>query len=226
MKLFVALDGLTRDREGTLDIAEALVETNLDFGFKVNLDYLVWRGIDSVVSDIHPMGKTIFADLKMWNGKRTMIDVAEKVAPYVDYLNVWAHADGQIETLVKTVREVSNAKVLGLTVLTHYDELYCEEHYNRLPGEVVRHFAEVALHRGCDGIICPGPMLRYVEDLDTEKVVPGIRPVWYSDDRHLQAVTPGQAIDWGADKVVCGSPIMKDPDPVKSLKAVLAEMEQ
>lgn len=225
--LFVALDDLDKKEKETLVTAEQLSTVDGSFGFKVNLDYLLKYGLEgsaSAVKRIQRLGRPVFADLKMWNGTRTMRSVIEiLVANEVDYLNVYTLADELLPGAIQAT-DGSKTKVLGLTVLTHFSEEYCQRHFRRTLRETVRHFAEVAVEKGCHGIILPGTALEVVKDLETIKFVPGVRPKWYKDTRHEEEVEPRIAVEQGADNLVCGSPIMKDSDKVAALKKVLSEM--
>ena len=227
--LFVALDGLAENRRKTLEFAQQLLRgtTQRNFGFKLNLDFLLRQGVVRAVREIRCAfpGRQIFADLKMWNGKRTMRSIAKTLIDNeVDYLNVYALADDLLSEVVR-VAEGSKTKVLGLTVLTHYTEDYCQKHFRRSLRETVQHFAKVVLDAVGDGIILPGTTLEVVQDLKTIKAVPGIRSEWYTDTRHEQEITAKEAVSGGADILVCGSPIMKSSDPVRALIRVLSEME-
>lgn len=226
--LFVALDDLSSEEEKTLRIAEQLSKVAGDFGFKANLDYLLSpdKGLRATLSSVQQFGRPLFADLKMWNGTRTMASVIDTlVALGVDFLNVYALADELLPKAIQ-VTEGTNTKVLGLTVLTHFNETYCQKHFRRSLRETVRHFAEVAIEAGCQGIILPGTTLEAVRDLETIKVVPGVRPVWYKDTRHEEEVKPRVAIEGGANILVCGSPIMGSEDPVGALQKILSEIRQ
>jgi len=222
--LFIALDGLVQREKETLSVVEQLISVSGNFGFKINLDYLLKKGFKAALEPIQQFGRPVFADLKMWNGTRTMVSVIENlVAMKVDYTNVYTLADDLLPKTIKTT-EGTKTKVLGLTVPTHFSEAYCQKHFKRSLQETVRHFAEIAVEAGCHGIILPGTTLEVVTNLDTIKVVPGIRPNWYKDTRHKEEVEPRVAIEKGADILVCGSPIMKNRDPVEALKKVLSEI--
>jgi len=222
--LFIALDGLVEKEKETLIVAEQLTSVSGNFGFKINLDYLLKKGFKAALEPIQQFGRPVFADLKMWNGTRTMASVIENLAAMgVDYLNVYALADDLLPKAIR-ITEGTKTKVLGLTVLTHFSETYCQKHFKRSLQETVRHFAEIAVEADCHGIILPGTTLEVVADLDTIKVVPGIRPNWYKDTRHKEEVELRVAIEKGADILVCGSPIMKSRNPVKVLKKVLSEI--
>ena len=229
--VFVALDGLATERAKTLKTAEDLCKAEGgDYGFKVNLDALVdvEMGLREILAPIQVLNRPIFADLKVFNGIRTMASLFAKLAALgVQYTNVWALAETLLPKAIKAV-EGTQTKILGLSVLTHYDEAYCQRHFGRDFPSTVRHFAQVAVENGCHGIILPGTQLSAVQDLDTFKVVPGVRPTWYHDDRHSEEaeITPGQAVADGADALVCGSPIMKWADPLEALENILIEVNQ
>lgn len=226
--LCIALDGLAEQERETLQIAADLSSVfGPKIGFKLNLDYLLSRGIHTAIANVrqynhHP----IFADLKMWNGGRTMATaVRELVNMGVDYLTVYALADDELTQAVATTKN-SATKVLGVTVLTHFNEQYCIKHFKRSFRDTVRHLAETALERGCHGLILPGTSLDVVDGLDTLKGVPGIRPGWYQDTRHEQEVEPALAVQGGANLLVCGSPVTKSSDPVSAGRQLLAEIEE
>jgi len=230
--LFVALDDLTEKEKETLEITERLSNVEGPFGFKVNLDYLLDRGLQSpsTLGNIQQFGREVFTDLKMWNGTRTMASIiGNLVDREVDYLNVYALADDLLPEAIK-ITEGSKTKVLGLTVLTHFTEAYCRKWFQRSLKDTVKLGAKVALKRGCHGIILPGTTLDIVQDLDIEKWTPGVRLEWYPKDaRHQQEVEPRVAVRQGVTGLVCGGPIMKSQekvgiDSVEALKRVLAEM--
>lgn len=224
--LFVALDDMVDTENITLEIAETLAQESGDFGFKVNLDFLLEEELWSAIDIVSELGRPVFADLKMFNGARTMASIIQKVIDCkVDYLSVYALADEELRKAIQSVKK-NDTKILGVTILTHYDDAYCKKHFCRTLGEAVRHFAETAIDVGCDGIIVPGTTLGVVSDLETIKVVPGIRPGWYKDSRHKEEITPATAVEKGADILVCGGPIMKADDPVEALHLVLSEMNK
>lgn len=223
-ELFIALDGLREAESETLEVAKSLAEMTGNFGFKINLDYLLYKGVGGAVRNIQQLGRPIFADIKMWNGTRTMISVVEDLVGLgVDYLNVYALADTLIPKVVRVTRG-TQTKVLGVTVLTHFDDAYCRRHFFRSLAATVGHFTGVAIATGCHGVILPGTTLSAVEHLDTIKTVPGIRFPWYQDDRHEEEVDAQTAVQHGAKILVCGSPIMKSDDKIAALNRVLAEM--
>ena len=223
--LFVALDNLAKNEKETLEIAEQLTNSAEGFGFKLNLDYLLKQGLEVAVNRIKQFNRQVFADIKMWNGTRTMAAIIEDLTSLgVDYLNVYALADNLLPAAIKTTRG-TKTKVLAVTVLTHFDSSYCQKHFRRSLKETIRYLAEDSVETGCHGIILPGTALSAVRDINTIKVVPGIRPTWYKDTRHEEKVEPRVAMENGANILVCGSPIMKSHYPAGALKLVLSEIQ-
>jgi orotidine-5'-phosphate decarboxylase len=220
--LWIALD----DPETSPGLIRRLAEAKGEFGFKLNLDHFLAFGITAGLSYIkkYSLDRPLFADLKMWNGSRTMSQtVAELVAAGVRYVNIYALADTMLPKVIEKTQG-SETKVLGLTVLTHYNDLYCLRHYRRSLMETVRHLAETAINQGCHGVILPGTTLWGVSDMNVIKLVPGVRPTWFKDDRHEEEVEPSKAGADGATDIVCGSPIFKSGDPVEALNRLLSEL--
>src|SRR3990167_7998851 len=94
--LFVGLD--YEDPYKVAEFAEELVWVDRnDFGFKLNLDFYIncaLRGDTEPLARVRELEKPLFADLKMWNGARTMSSVAENLKDThgAIYFNVYALA--------------------------------------------------------------------------------------------------------------------------------------
>jgi orotidine-5'-phosphate decarboxylase len=144
-----------------------------------------------------------------------------------DYINVYAQAGKKpITKLVDATKKDINTLVL--TVLTHYDNEYCQKIYGRSLKDTVNLFSNIGYESGAHGIILPGIALDEVKELDILKVVPGIKPEWSIDKRgdyQKQVVTPRMAVEKGADILVCGTAICKNENPPEALERVLEEMQ-
>ncbi len=230
-QLFLAFDKLREKRHETIVDAYQLSETGLPFGIKFNLDAMLdpQELLSLTVARFKRLDRPVFADLKMWNGKRTMVSVVKTFVDLgVDFVNVYALADKQLEDAVKAA-EGSNTKILGLTVLSHYDDAYCQKWFKRTLRESVVDFSKYAVEAGCHGILLPGTMLDAVGDFRVIKGSTGLRPKWYKDNRHEQEATPEEVIKGGADFAVCGSPVLKQPtieEKIMALRRVLKEMRE
>jgi orotidine-5'-phosphate decarboxylase len=88
--------------------------------------------------------------------------------------------------------------------------------------------AHDALQAGCDGIIASGEAIRFCRAAfprPTLIVSPGIRPRGASANDHKRQTTPAEAIRLGADYLVVGRPILKDPDPRAAAERIIAEID-
>ena len=222
--LFVALDDLLGKKRETVEAVREIESEQGNFGYKINLDCLMFHGTHMAIHGQISTARPIFADTKTWNGKRTTTDIAKMLVDAgVDYFNVWVQADDQLAGAVKAT-EGSKTKILGVTVLTHYSDDWCRMYFRRSLEETVVFLVQRAKDLGLHGVVLPGTCLSAVKDSDQIKTVPGIRMEDFKDDSHEQEVTPEFAAQNGADIVVCGSPIMKVSDKVGALRQVLSRL--
>ena len=231
--VYVALD--YNDRQSNLGLARELAEKvdSDNFGFKINLDSLLdfWFGASNpsrFVSEIISYRRPVFLDLKMWNGGRTMANIARGAKVLgVDIINMYPHAGGKFMGGVVKALEGTKTKLFGLTVLTHYTDEDTQRLYGKNLSDAVRMLAEMNQEYGAHGIIVPGTQLEVVRDIPLLKLCPGIRPEWYQDRKdndQEQVVTHKEAIERGADYIVVGSPIRKSEDKPKALERILKEI--
>ena len=80
---------------------------------------------------------------------------------------------------------------------------------------------------GLDGVVVSGSDVRDVRDAcgeDFVLVVPGIRPEGSNGDDQVRVLTPGEAIERGADHLVIGRPITDATDPVGVARGILRDL--
>ena len=85
------------------------------------------------------------------------------------------------------------------------------------------------LDRGCDGLVVSGTSIRACRQALPEGVTlvsPGIRPAWteVSGDDQVRTTTPTEAIQYGADHLVVGRPIIAAPDPRDAAQRIIDEI--
>jgi orotidine-5'-phosphate decarboxylase len=90
--------------------------------------------------------------------------------------------------------------------------------------------ARTAIDKGCDGLIASGQAIAlfrqaYPKPSGVIIVSPGIRPAGTSTDEHKRFTTPAEAIRLGADYLVVGRPILKDPDPREAAQRIISEID-
>ena len=199
------------------------------YGFKVNLDSIAdfsegAKNPRGFLEDVVSLGKPVFLDMKMWNGGRTMSNIAKGASGIgVDIINMYPHAGGRfMEKVAKSLE--GETKLFGLTVLTHYTNEDTQWLYGLDLPDAVRMLSIMNYENGADGIVVPPTQLDTVNDIPLLKLCPGIRPSWYNnqkDNSQEQIATPSNAVNNGANYLVVGSPIRKACNPVDALESIL-----
>lgn len=232
--LWVALDGLTdEDPSQTFRIARQLDLEKEEFGFKVNLDWVLRHGMRRVSTNALFQDRQLFVDLKMWNGARTMAQVfCDMADANVSVVNAYALAGGygqrnaQLKEAIerfRSKRPSSKMRIYAVTVLTHYSDEYCERHFGKTLLEEVCDLAQEGIAAGADGVIGPGSILTRTSICKT-KISPGLRTPWYRDERHAQELQLQDIAGRPDFEVVCGGPIMKHSDHVWALHKILSAL--
>ena len=223
-KIIVSLDGVSVKE--ALNIASKL--KNKVWGFKVN-DLLFEPNI---IRKLKKFGK-VFADAKLYDIPSTVArSVARLKKAGADLITV--HASGGVEMMKAALRQAQGkTKILGVTVLTS------EKSANKKAFlKLITNVEKAKL----DGIVCSAHELKYLNNSKLLKVVPGIRPKWFtmsSSKRHdkrdpsrralvkandqSRTTTPREAIKLGADLLVIGRPIIKSPNQPEALEKILSE---
>lgn len=226
--LYAGLDVHTREDAHTRALLLHKITRNL--GLKINQDMLVGFGAKVVHEFQKAHQRPIFADLKMWNGGRTMDSTIGHLAEAgASLTNIYCHAGVKALTRAKKAVEGSQLKIYGLGVLTHYTDADCQRLYGKSLLDAVRHFCQIAVEANLDGYIIPGTCLDDVADIQIDKLVPAVRPEWFEDkssNEQEQTVEPGYAVAHGATKVVCASPIFKSSDPAEAARRIISEINR
>lgn len=202
--------------------------------FKIGLELFVAEG-PKVVESVKQAAPDvdIFLDLKLHDIPNTMRG-AIRSAKNLGVRFMTAHAGSGPSHLQACVEEAGdNLGILGVTILTSMDEDDCHlAGHTRNPQELVQIRAIGALEAGCAGIVCSGQEL---PSLDVPKngkggqpffrVVPGIRPAGDDVGDQKRVMTPGKAIEAGANFLVIGRAIRGAVDPAEAAKSIFQEIE-
>jgi orotidine-5'-phosphate decarboxylase len=206
--------------------AEALAKrlTGLVAMTKVGLTLFVSAGPESVerVREHTP----VFLDLKLHDIPKQVEGAARSAARLgVSLLSV--HALGGPEMIRAAVDGAGDGaaavgveppSIIGITVLSS------------LAGEGLASPASLAFEAvsaGAGGVVVSG------EDVATVRqalgpaptlVVPGIRPGGQPANDHVRVLSPGEALELGADLIVVGRPITGSADPAAAARALLREV--
>jgi orotidine-5'-phosphate decarboxylase len=167
----------------------------------------------------------VFLDLKLHDIPTTVFRAARNAARLdVELLTV--HALGGMD-MVRAATEgavdgaasvgLEPPAILGVTVLSS------------VAGEGLASPASLAFEAvsaGARGAVVSGPDVREVREAlgaGPLLVVPGIRPSGLSSNDHVRVLTPGEALEQGADYVVVGRPVAESQDPAGAARAILRE---
>jgi orotidine-5'-phosphate decarboxylase len=168
----------------------------------------------------------VFLDLKLHDIPNTVARAARNVGRLGASL-LTVHALGGTDMVRAAVEGAAEGadqvgldppRVLGVTVLSS------------LAGEGLASPASLAFEAvsaGAAGVVVSGDD---VADVRTSLgpsallVVPGIRPSGMSSNDHVRVLSPGEALERGADLLVIGRPVTESPDPAAAARAILREV--
>lgn len=197
-------------------------------GFKVGLELLMGPGA-AIVGALAALDKPVFADAKLHDIPTTVARAARQLAR-LGARWVTVHAAGgsrMLEAASAGLQEGAGGRSAGLlavTVLTSLtgDDL-AESGLTDSPGRQTARLAKLATAGGCEGVICSPAELGVIAQVapDLLKVTPGIRPTGAPMDDQQRTSTPREAIERGADYLVIGRPIVRSPDPVGTVHAIV-----
>jgi orotidine-5'-phosphate decarboxylase len=83
-----------------------------------------------------------------------------------------------------------------------------------------------AVEAGARGAVVAGEDVKVVRETLGDGpllVVPGIRPSGRGSNDHIRVLSPGEAMEAGADYLVVGRPVTEAPDPAAAARAILRE---
>jgi orotidine-5'-phosphate decarboxylase len=221
-RLIVALDF------ASIAEAERLVERVGDAVGFYKIGYrLAYAGGLPFAERLIGMGKKVFLDLKLHDISNTVAEGVQSVAGLgATFLTV--HAYPQTMRAAVAGRGTSPLKILGVTVLTSFDDRdLTEAGYAGSVTDLVERRAVQARDIGIDGIVCAATEAAPVRALigpDPLIVTPGIRPAGADAGDQKRIVTPAAAIRAGADHLVVGRPVTEAANPRAAAAAIVDEI--
>jgi orotidine-5'-phosphate decarboxylase len=223
-RLIVALD------LPSVDAAETIVARLGDSVSFYKIGYqLAYAGGLPLVPKLAQSGKKVFLDLKLHDIGNTVRRGAESVS-HLGATFLTVHAYPQTMKAAVEGRGGSGLKILGVTVLTSYDESDLQAAGYRLGvSDLVEARARQAQGLGVDGLVCSpeeAARLRAIVGDQMVLVTPGIRPAGVAAGDQKRMMTPDRAIAAGADYLVVGRPVIEAADPQAAAEAIQAEIAQ
>ena len=172
-------------------------------------------------------GKLVFLDLKLLDIGET-VKRATAAAAELGATLMTVHAGSKTIRAAVEGRGASPLKILGVTVLTNFEDSDLEELaiHESMPDAVLRR-ARLAMAWGADGLVAAGTQLEVIRMMLGSKpilVIPGIRSVGAFPDDQVNVATPTLALAAGADYLVVGRSIRNAPDPAAAARAIQGEI--
>lgn len=186
-----------------------------------------------IVRDLIASGRKVFLDLKFHDIPNT-VGAAVKSAAELGVSMLTVHASGGSKMLKAAVEAAkaadSRPMVLAVTVLTSLSDSDLQE--IGVSGNVltqVLRLGSLATAAGCDGVVASAHEARELRrelGQGFEIVTPGVRPAGANLGDQARVLTPGEAIQAGATRLVVGRPITEAASPSDAATAILTEIEQ
>jgi orotidine-5'-phosphate decarboxylase len=201
-----------------------------DLGIIVKLNSGL-RALDyRIAKKIKERGLLAFFDLKLIDIPQTLTTdgiLLRQAQP--DLLTVMCNAGEPAMAALKGV--LPKTDVLGVTLLTSFDEEMAMEMYKCSVIEAVQMLAKVGKRAGVDGLICSpkeATVLRGMFGDSLSLNTPAVRPlhtVVKRDDQNLaRTMTPKKAFEAGADRIVVSRPIFEAKNPHDAILWTLDEI--
>lgn len=206
----------------TLDEAAQLSATLGDAigAIKIGLELFSAHGPDAVRAFTD---REVFLDLKLHDIPTTVARAVASLRPLAPSL-LTLHATGGRAMLEAANAEKATTRTLAVTILTSLSDDALAEIGLPKTADAVPMLAALARDAGCDGVICAPTDVAAVRAICPTPfliVTPGVRPPGAGADDQARTLTPREAIDAGADRLVIGRPITRAPDPRAAAAAIL-----
>ncbi len=191
---------------------------------------LYYRAGPALVTDLVSDGWKVFVDLKCHDIPHQVAGAVGGLAELGSEL-ITVHVAGGRQMLEASVRaaEGSGTKLLGITALTSLDARSLSEiGPPTTPESLVAMRAALAQDAGLDGVVSSpleAASVRARVGAQFEIVTPGVRPAGSARDDQKRVATPGDAIAWGASRLVVGRPITRAENPADIARQILADIE-
>ncbi len=221
-RLIVALD--VESVEAARDLILKLGDS-VSF-YKIGLE-LAYAGGLGLASELKQADKRVFLDLKLHDIGATVERATRQIARLgVDFLTI--HGFTQTMRAARAGAGDEGLRLLAVTVMTSYDDADLREAgYALGVAELAALRAMQAKELGVDGLILSPLEIAPIRALVGPKmllVTPGVRPAGAEANDQKRVMTPGQAIQAGADHLVVGRPITRAADPRAAAQCIVAEI--
>ncbi|WP_019960689.1 orotidine-5'-phosphate decarboxylase [Woodsholea maritima] len=194
--------------------------------YKIGLQLLPVGGM-ALAHALKSRDKKVFLDYKLHDIPAT-VEKATRSLASVDADLLTVHAEPPVMRAAVEGRAGSTLKLLGVTVLTAYDDaILAEIGYGMGARDLVLRRVEQALECGMDGVVASAQEAAEIRQRfghDFMIVTPGIRPLGADAGDQKRVVTPKDALEAGSSHLVIGRPINQAENPRQAAESILQEM--
>jgi orotidine-5'-phosphate decarboxylase len=186
-----------------------------------------------ILEFLHEKKKKVFLDLKFHDIPNTVRNAVRAACAKNVFMMNFHCAGGasMLEAAAGAVRDIGTGNkplLIGVTVLTSMSPEDIEKIGMRPDvEEQVLRFAKMAGEAGLDGVVASPREARDIKNKmgkDFIVVTPGVRPGWAAQGDQKRVLTPGAAIEAGADYLVVGRPVIQAQDPGAAVKKIIEEI--
>jgi orotidine-5'-phosphate decarboxylase len=194
--------------------------------YKVGMELYAAAGPE-FVRELLGQGKDVFLDMKFYDIGET-VKRATAVVARLGVTLLTVHGSMEVMQAAVAGRGSSNLKLLGVTVLTSFDEKDLRDlGYPCDPPALVIQRARNAKAAGMDGIVASpleAAILRKELGPEMLIVTPGVRSGGASKGDQKRVATPAEARRDGASHLVIGRQVTRAADPAAALRTIRAEI--
>jgi orotidine-5'-phosphate decarboxylase len=195
--------------------------------YKIGLQLLPIGGME-LAGRLKGGGYDVFLDFKLHDIPATVEKAARSIADARTGDLLTVHAEPPVMRAAVEGRSGSDLKILGVTVLTAYDDaMLAEMGYGMGARDLVMRRVDQAVEAGMDGVVASpleAEAIRARVPSDFLIVTPGVRPAGAEAGDQKRIATPADALRHGASHLVVGRPITGADDPAAAAAAISAEM--
>lgn len=195
--------------------------------YKVGFELYAAGGME-FVSQLASFRKRVFLDLKLFDIGETVKRATHKICQSEAVTFLTVHGSRPVMKAAVEGRGESKVKLLGVTVLTSFDQEDLADLGYPVPvSDLVELRVKKALESGIDGVVC-SPLevarVRVVGGEELKIVTPGVRSAGASSGDQKRVATPEEAIRAGADYLVIGRQVTRAADPRAAIAEILEEI--